>query len=218
MKLPIMKALKNREYQSIASFQDVVVGILYKAENRVVLHGGTVIWRCFSGNRFSSDIDAYMDIGSDFTRIKDGIIASATDYGVQVGKIKNTGNLIFMGLSSGGTYLKVEINHKKKSIAAVPTRFERADGTFTDVLTLSPERLMLEKISAYSDRRFIRDIYDLYILSDYVTEKRAIKKDVSDFLKELEAPVNEEDLRTLIYQGPVPSFRSMIDHIRGRFL
>ena len=27
----------------------------------MILHGGTVIWRCFAGNRFSNDIDAYLN-------------------------------------------------------------------------------------------------------------------------------------------------------------
>ena len=45
-----------------------------------------------------------------------------------------------------------------------------------DVLTLSPENLILEKIGAYENRRFIRDIYDVYHLSNYVTEARKIRK------------------------------------------
>ena len=97
-------------------------------------------------------------------------------------------------------------------------RFEKVDGTYTDILTLAPENLILEKINAYNDRRFIRDIYDIYILSNYVQNKDEIKRDVTVFVSGLKPPINEEDLKALIYEGTVPSFKSMTEHIKGVFL
>ena len=79
------------------------------------------------------------------------------------------------------------------------------------------EDLILEKIAAYSDRKFIRDIYDMYILSDYVSDAVKIKKAVLTFTDKIEKPVNEKDLMALIYSGPVPSFNTMVEHIRRRF-
>ncbi len=217
MKLPIEKTLKKREYRELALFQDTVVAVLYQIDSTVVLHGGTCVWRCFGGNRFSNDIDMYMRSKSNLDKIKNGILATASDYGIRIEKIKDTGNLIFMAFSSGNTYLKVEINYMKKGIRPVATKFEKIDGTYSEVLTLQPDDLILEKISAYSDRLFIRDIYDIYILTDYVTEKEKIKRSVIDFLNKIELPANEADLKTLIYAGPVPSFKSMINHIRSVF-
>jgi len=37
------------------------VGILYNVFPRAVLHGGTAIWRCYHGNRFSEDLDVYLE-------------------------------------------------------------------------------------------------------------------------------------------------------------
>jgi len=57
----------------------------------------------------------------------------------------------------------------------------------------------------------------MYILSDYVKDVGKIKKAVLTFTDRVEKPVNENDLKVLIYTGPVPSFNSMVKHIRGRF-
>lgn len=217
MKLSIIKLLKKREYQDLSTFQDTVVETLYQIDSGIVLHGGTAIWRCFSGSRFSNDIDAYISSKDELENLKAGISSAASDHGVKVEKIKDTGNLIFMAFSSGDTYLKVEMNYVKGHVSAIPTRFEKVDGTYTEILTLSPEDLILEKIDAYSDRRFIRDIYDMYILSDYVTDPAKIKKAVVAFTDKIEKPLNEKDLKALIYTGPIPSFNNMVEHIRRRF-
>jgi predicted nucleotidyltransferase component of viral defense system len=121
-----------------------------------------------------------------------------------------------MVFETGETNLKVEINHKKKGLNTTVTRFEKADGTYTDVLTLPPEDLILEKINAYSDRRFIRDIYDIYILSSYVENPEKIREKTTEFLKNIKKPLNENQLAALIYEGPVPSFNNMITIIKGR--
>ena len=218
MKLPIVKKLKKREYSEIATFQDSIIDLLYSTNSNIVLHGGTVIWRCFGGNRFSNDIDAYLTTGINFENMKDKLKKAAIDYGIKIEKAKDTGNLLFIGLSLGNTYLKVEINHVIKNLRPVAIRFERVDGTFRDVLSLSAEDLIIEKIDAYTDRRFIRDIYDIYILSNYADKKSNIKKRVSNFLKDLSPPVNEEDLASLIYDGPIPSFKSMLVHIKRKIL
>lgn len=34
---------------------------LYKVFPRSVLHGGIAIWRCYSGNRFSEDVNTYVE-------------------------------------------------------------------------------------------------------------------------------------------------------------
>jgi predicted nucleotidyltransferase component of viral defense system len=217
MKIPIIKLLKKREYQDISKFQDVIVTILYQIDSRIILHGGTAVWRCFSGSRFSNDIDAYISSKDELESLKTGVLSAASDQGIKIEKIKDTGNLIFMEFSSGDSYLKVEMNYAKGRISAIATRFEKVDGIYTEILTLSPEDLILEKIAAYSDRRFIRDIYDMYILSDYVKDVEKVKKAVLTFTSNIEKPVNENDLEALIYTGPIPSFNDMVGHIRDRF-
>lgn len=218
MRLPIIKRLKKREYREIATFQDYAIDILYKSYSNMVLHGGTVIWRCFAGNRFSNDIDAYLDPKISLKGTRDKLKSAAEEQGIKVEKIKDTGNLMFIGFSLSGTYLKIEISHFVKGLNPMAMRFERVDGTFSDILSISANDLLLEKIAAYNDRRFIRDIYDIYILSSYVEKNDKIAKIVSGFLNKLPPPVNEKDLATIIYDGPIPSLQSMLMQIRGRML
>ncbi len=214
MKIPIAKLLKTRVYREMAAFQDDVVDILYRTDNTIIIHGGTAVWRCYGGSRFSDDIDAYISSGR-LEELKEKIRKTAFEHGVVVQKIKDTGNVIFIGLSLEDKQLKVEINHQKKNLKPTAARFERTDGTYMEVLTLTPEDLILEKINAYQNRLLIRDVYDIYILANQVSDNKKIKENVLQFLKKLKPPVNEETLPSLIYVGPAPSFETMIRHIKG---
>jgi len=52
--IPLILKLKKKSEKEIAYAQDIVVGELYKFFPDAVIHGGTAIWRCYQGNRFSS--------------------------------------------------------------------------------------------------------------------------------------------------------------------
>jgi predicted nucleotidyltransferase component of viral defense system len=212
-----MQLLRTRAQRELAAFQDAAVDLLYHTDSTIIMHGGTAIWRCYGGSRFSNDIDIYLVSKAHMEKLKEEIRATASAYGVVVEKVKDTGDLVFIGMSLGGLYLKVEINYQKTSVAPIAGRFEKSDGTYTEIRTLSPSDFILEKIAAYKDRKFIRDLYDIYILSDRVSEPASIRKQVLDFIDAIAPPVNANLLPTLIYTGPVPSFENMVEHIRGVF-
>ena len=65
--LPIILTLKKEFQKKIARAQDIIVEEMGKHFNQVVLHGGTAIWRCYKGNRFSEDVDVY--ISKDLNKI-----------------------------------------------------------------------------------------------------------------------------------------------------
>lgn len=217
MKLPILRLLRTRAQRELATFQDAAVSALYRTDSSIVLHGGTGIWRCYGGSRFSNDIDIYLESKEHMDKIKESISKIAIDYGISMVRAKDTGHLVFFELASGELRLKVEVNYQKSGIRPIVNRFENVDSTYTEVRTLSAEDFVLEKIAAYKDRRFIRDMYDIYILSDHVPESSSIKKEALAFLDTIEDPADAGVLRTLIYSGPVPSFANMIEHARGRF-
>lgn len=125
MKLPIMQRLKKREYREIAVFQDIVIELLYELDSSVILHGGTAIWRCYSGNRFSNDIDVYLKSNRIIKEVKEKIDEIALNYNLRVEKIKDTGNLVFIAFSLGNTYLKVEINYKVGIRHPIAMRYEK---------------------------------------------------------------------------------------------
>jgi hypothetical protein len=61
-KIPLMNRLRKEYHKKVAYAQDLLVIELYSVIPDTVLHGGTVIWRCYGGNRFSEDIDAIIPV------------------------------------------------------------------------------------------------------------------------------------------------------------
>jgi len=59
--IPINLKLKRKAHKDIAYAQDLIVEEIYNFFPKAVFHGGTAIWRCYNGNRFSEDIDLYMN-------------------------------------------------------------------------------------------------------------------------------------------------------------
>lgn len=212
MIIPLEKRLKKRLHIDVALLQDEVAEILYAVENSMVFHGGTAIWRCYGGNRFSEDLDFYC---SDVAKLEQGFRKSAESRGLTVAKFKKTENLVFCKVSNGSVEVRVEVNFALVK-NAVSKPFEKTDGSFMEVLTLSPEELVIEKIGAYRNRRFIRDIYDIYHLSSYVSDEK-IRKKVQAFLASLEKPVDEENLKAIVYAGNVPSFEQIVAALKRRF-
>ncbi len=96
--------------------------------------------------------------------------------------------------------------------------YERIDGSKINVLALSPEDLVIEKIGAYKDRRAYKDIYDITILLNNIKEPNKIRKALSEFSKNI--PMPDEDLqsysefKSIIYAGPTPSFEKMSEFIK----
>src|SRR3989338_4583404 len=59
-KVPLVLKLKREQGKKVARGQDLIVRTLIKSLDDFVLHGGTAIWRCYGGNRFSEDVDVYL--------------------------------------------------------------------------------------------------------------------------------------------------------------
>ena len=50
---PIEIKLKSHVQVAIARVQDLAVESLLALDSKIILHGGTAIWRCYNGKRFS---------------------------------------------------------------------------------------------------------------------------------------------------------------------
>ena len=94
--------------------------------------------------------------------------------------------------------------------------FERSNGTRISILTLCAEDLILEKIRTYKSRGYSRDLYDIYHLSKFADPIK-LKTAVCGFLDGIAAPVDEGDLKSIVYAGVAPSFEDMVEAIRGHF-
>jgi len=210
MKITLSKQLKKRAHIKLAMLQDEVVDIMYSISSNSVFHGGTAIWRCYNGNRFSEDLDFYAQTTRGFEHRLRILLEQR---GLKLLKYKKAPYVVFAKISNDVVTVKLELTDKKIQ-NTVLMRYEKTDGTYIDIYTLSAEDLIQEKIGAYLDRRFIRDIYDIYHLSSHIENK--IPK-IADFLATLPNPVDEKNLRTLLYSGASPSFDEIIRTLKRRF-
>ncbi|MFH1447645.1 MAG: nucleotidyl transferase AbiEii/AbiGii toxin family protein [Candidatus Micrarchaeota archaeon] len=213
MIIPLERRLRKRMHVEIALLQDEVMEILYGVDNGLVLHGGTAIWRCYGGNRFSEDLDFYC---SGIGKIEQKFRGVVDGRGLVIKKFKKTANLVFCKISDGNVEIRVEMNYSVKK-ASVVRSYERTDGSFMDVLTLSPEDLILEKMAAYGERRFIRDIYDVYHLRNYLSKDEVVLGKVLELIGSIQKPVDEKNLKAVVYSGTIPTFDQIIYSLKRRF-
>lgn len=213
MIIPLEKRLKKRMHIEIALLQDEVMEILYGIDPSLVLHGGTAVWRCYGGNRFSEDLDLYSE---NIRRVERELRGRLSQRGLQILKFKKTKNLVFCKVSGGGAEIRIEINHAAGKKGVQARQYEKTDGTFMGVLTLPPDALFLEKLAAYKNRRFVRDIYDAYHLLNYL-EGEGARTEALELLESRQKPADEENLKAIVYSGAVPGFEQMLGAIRRRF-
>jgi predicted nucleotidyltransferase component of viral defense system len=210
MKLPIIRQLKKRDQIEIARLQDELIYLLYSVDNSLIIHGDTAIWRCYSGYRFSVDIDLYsVNFPEHLSDFKKEVKLNE----LKLNKLKDTGNIIFSNISNNDVGVKIEINHKYYPENSVEMEYELIDGNTLNVLTLSAESLIHEKILAYKDRKFMRDLYDIYVLIKYVNHPETVKSELLKFINTMEKPVDENVLKTIVYSGLPPSYNKMVDYI-----
>ncbi len=202
--------LKKRLHVDIALLQDEVVDIVYAISPKAVLHGGTAVWRCFAGNRFSEGLDFYLGGDKGF---KPKFEAMLNSRGLQLSRYKRTSSTIFSKVSNGAVEIRFEASFRKpKRIEARP--FERADGTFMNVFTLPPEELLLEKAKAYSSRRLARDIYDVCLLTALLPPGKKVSENPLSLIEKAGRPSDEKTLKVIVFSGAVPSFEQMLASLR----
>ena len=211
-----------------AKLEDMLVEILYNKYPKLVLHGGTAIWRCYSGNRFSRDLDFYMEAKTPAEKIhyyrevpkflqEYGFIVKEKGYSSSIDAMHFTVEL-------AGTKMKVDINFRyKKGIMADYIKF---DGGIIAVLTVSPIELLNEKIDAYTDKldneaKFrhpeAHDLYDIWYLVSLIKKADpATVKKLKTLVGRIEnnPPSDMRSLEHLIIAGLAPSFELMIKGIR----
>lgn len=204
MKIPLHLKLKKKVHQDIAYAQDLIIEEMYHFFPKAVFHGGTAIWRCYSGNRFSEDIDVYLSskesINSFFEKLK--------QKGFKILKKRVKDNSLYSLLEFDRTQVRFEaIFTKKKGILK---EYEMVDGNLMTVYTLSPADLLNEKIAACLKRKKIRDLYDIFFLLRYIKETAPKDLDQIDKVK----IIDEDNLSAIILSGLVPTIKEMKDYIK----
>lgn len=204
MKIPLALKIKRKAHQDIAYVQDIIMNEVYQFFPKAVFHGGTAIWRCYNGNRFSEDIDMYL---SEKNQVS-AFFKNLQQKGFLIHKQKVTEQSLYSLLEFNRTQVRFEalFIHKKNAILK---EYELIDSTYMTVYTLSGEDLLLEKIAACLKRGKVRDLYDIFFLLRYTEGKRP---------KELGAIEcaeihDEENLNAIILSGPIPTVKEMKEYI-----
>ncbi len=210
-RIPLQVRLKREAHRKIASAQDLIVKEVYSVFNKAVLHGGTAIWRCYSGKRFSEDLDFYLpkdreSIERLFERLK--------LRGFEVKKKKISENSIYSELELDRTSVRLEATFQ--NISGIICDYEMSDGNFISMYSLTPEAFLAEKINAYLKRLKVRDLWDVFFLLKSVDDPKKIKEIIS-LIKHYKKPVDEENLRTILLEGIVPSANEMMDYIKRKW-
>ncbi len=210
MKIPIAKQLKKQSQIQIAFLQDEIIDILYSLTDDLVFHGGTAIWRCYEDKRFSEDLDFY---SHSFPEILTEFQESVMSRGLSVPRIKDTGDAISLTIKNNNAMVRVEVNHVS-SVSGNQMAYELSDGSHVEVLSLTADQFINEKMLAYNDRRYIRDIYDIYHISTNYQLQASTRINLMEFLSNLPSPIDEPVLRALVYTGLAPTFENMIREMK----
>jgi len=212
MKLRIIDKLKKRRHKDIALVQDTLMDIIYDVFPKAILHGGTAIWRCYGGNRFSEDIDIYLD-KSDLKKVK-LFKQKAKQRKLDIKKFKTTADTVFSKFSFKGIEVRFEASFLKvrsKDIVIKP--YETSDGNYINVFTLSPESLIKEKVNTYLSRLLVRDLYDIYILLKHVENKKKVRPYLKGLLSKYKKPKDENILKALVFVGAVPTPQQILKEV-----
>ncbi len=206
--IPLNLKLRKKAERDIAYAQDILVGELYKVFDNAVIHGGTAIWRCYKGNRFSEDIDVYIKKDEEKIEL---LFANLEKLGFKIIKKRIKENSLYSELSFNGTIVRFEATFQNKK--PFSKQYETSESFFIKVYTLSPEDLIIEKVETYLKRKKIRDLYDISFLLNYAENKVLVKDYLEKLIKNFEKPLDEKNLANIIIIGAVPSYNDLLMEI-----
>lgn len=219
--------IRDASQMEKARLEDVLVELLYSKYTGLVFHGGTSIWRCYGGNRFSRDIDFYLQAKTQKEKMRyyKEFLEFFKESGFSIkekGYENATDTMHFLVEST--TKMKIDINFKYKNGKEID--YIKIDDSKIVVLSLDPVELLNEKITAYDDKLSnqsklkhpeAHDLYDIYYLISLISkcDAETIKR-LKSLINKIDGnpPLDINSLGHLIIAGLPPSFGLMIDEIR----
>lgn len=210
-KMPLQARLKREAHRKIAYAQDLIVKEVYSIFNNAVLHGGTAIWRCYNGKRFSEDLDFYFP--KDKKKIE-LLFDNLKKKGFVILKEKISDASVYSELELERVSVRLEATFQK--IFGVICDYEMSDGNFISIYSLTAEQFLIEKSNTYLKRFKVRDLWDVFFLLKTV-EKPDKLKELKNLIGHYKKPVDEENLQTIILDGIVPSAKEMIEYIQRKW-
>jgi len=211
MKIPLQTRLKREIHRKIAYAQDLIMKEVYSVFDKAVLHGGTAIWRCYNGRRFSEDLDFYLPKE---TEKLENLFENLVRSGFKIKRKKVSENSVYSELEIDRVSIRFEATFQK--VQGVICDYEMSDGNFISIYSLTPERFLSEKANTYLKRFKVRDLWDVFFLLGFVNNSAKIKE-IGELIKNYKKPIDEEDLKVLLLEGIVPSADEMINYISRKW-
>lgn len=211
IKIPLQAKLKREIHRQIAYAQDLIVQEVYSIFNHAVLHGGTAIWRCYGGKRFSEDLDFYFP--KDNNKI-DLLFEKLVKVGFNIKKKKISDRSLYSELELNRTSVRLEATFQK--VNSVICDYEMSDGNIFLIYSLTPESFVIEKTNTYLNRFKIRDLWDIFFLLSFIKGAKKISE-LGNLIKNYKIPIDEEDLKVILLEGIVPSAEEMINYIKQKW-
>jgi predicted nucleotidyltransferase component of viral defense system len=212
-KIPLQIRLKREISRKIAYAQDLIIKEVYAVFNKAVLHGGTAIWRCYYGKRFSEDLDFYFPRES---KKIDLLFENLKRIGFEIKKKKVSERSLYSELELDRVSVRLEATFQK--VSGVICDYELSNGSFLSIYSLSTEDFLIEKSRTYLKRLKIRDLWDVFFLLKNIQDREINKiKEIGDLIKEYKKPVDEENLKIILLEGIIPSSEEMIQYIKRKW-
>lgn len=212
MKIPLISKIRKESHKNIALAQDVLVEETIKIIPSTIFHGGTCIWRCYGGKRFSEDLDFYFPQNRNLI---EKLFQSLENKGFEIRKKKISDRSVYSELRYSRVSIRLEATFQ--NIKRVLLDYEKVDGTVISLYGLTVEQLLNEKIDAYLSRKKIRDIYDIFFLIRLVGNVSLIDKNIKKVISEEDIPDDVEDLKVLLLEGVVPKFNELKEYIKRKW-
>ncbi|MBU0958506.1 MAG: nucleotidyl transferase AbiEii/AbiGii toxin family protein [Nanoarchaeota archaeon] len=209
--IPLILRLKKNAHKEIAKAQDILVETLYEVFDKAVIHGGTALWRCYKGKRFSEDVDVYIE--KNIKKINQ-LFEAFEKKGFTIKKKKIGENSLYSNLKFNRIHVRFEALFKK--IKGSLHEYETVEGNFITIYTLTEEELLKEKIATYLKRLKTRDLYDIFFLLRHIEKISLVKNDLKKLITKFRQPIDEKDLKVIVYEGIIPKTEEMLMYIKRR--
>lgn len=158
--------------------QEIILFILYKEfGNELIFKGGTALTKCYGFDRFSEDLDFTTIENLNFEKVvSTGLKNFYLDFIVKEKKmnhsIKLTYNIngpLYIGTPNSTCKIVLEFSYREKIL--LKTNIKKIGLLINeipnyDVIVMSEEEILAEKIRAIMTRNKARDLYDLYLLTE----------------------------------------------------
>lgn len=206
----LVRKIRKKYQREIGLAQDLIIEMLYRFFPKAVLHGGTFIWRCFNGNRFSEDIDVFLPRKEE-KKIEE-FFRELKKIGFEIEKLRVKETSVFSKLSHGRALVRVEVVFKR--VDGELFDYECLDGRKIPVLGLPVKVLIREKIDAFLERKKVRDLYDVYFLLKFVERDEEVEEMIGKLIEKFEKPKDEDELEKVIIFGYAPKSTEILDYLK----